>query len=178
MQGVGCSSGVARPWAGFKEITAASDSGFDLHIYACRIDELEDPASTDFRCVGVQANSRADKPTAGLRGTIGGCAANHHGLLCASCAEGYGKYLMESECQACEDLTAGDILATAAVFVAIILVCLLVHYFWKQSALHHLARVAFQPGRILVSYAQVTLAMGGGRVIQAPLSIFCMEYHY
>ena len=160
VSGVGCSNGVARPWAGFREIPAASDSGFDLHFYACPIDELEEADSTVFRCIGVQDDSQAMEPPDGLRGTVGDCVANHTGMLCASCAEGYGKDLMESECRACETLTAGNILATVGIFVGFLLVCLLVHHFWKQSALHHLARVAFQPGRILVSYAQVTSQLG------------------
>ena len=171
LQGVGCSGGVARPWAGYTEVEASSTEGFDLHFMRCRVDELEEPTSTEFRCIGVQGNSSSAAVPAGLPGVVGTCAANHTGMLCASCVEGTGKERAENTCEPCEPLTFGNVLATLALLVGIAVLLLVLHYYWIRSSMHHLARVAFQPGRILVSYGQVTSQLGSVLDVSARISL-------
>ena len=62
-------------------------------------------------------------------------------------------------------------MATLALLVGIAVLLLVLHYYWIRSSMHHLARVAFQPGRILVSYGQVTSQLGSVLDVSARVSL-------
>ena len=91
----------------------------------------------------------------------GKCAAGYTGYLCNSCEESFGMSTKRI-CELCDDTgytmaSLGMLLVLAAVVtILIFLTCRT----WQMFSLKHLARCMFQPGRILITYSQVTSQLG------------------
>lgn len=92
----------------------------------------------------------------------GQCSTGYAGLLCNSCDEDYGMKGGTTTCEPCEEsnFTAGSAIALVAVFIAVFVIIGLLVKHWHKVPGQHLIRSAFVPGRIIVTYCQVTSQLG------------------
>ena len=83
------------------------------------------------------------------------------GYLCDSCADGYGMSPARV-CEPCADsgYTTQSLVGFCAILGGVTVAVYVFSKAWKSFSLKHLARCAFQPGRILITYSQVTAQLG------------------
>ena len=101
----------------------------------------------------------------------GQCAEGYTGYLCATCAEDYG--MMPSRmCEPCEGTgyTLKSMLLLAAIVVGLIIIVGLGIKYWRYLPAKYVyaVRCAFQPMRIVITYAQVTSQLGDVLNFQYP----------
>lgn len=119
----------------------------------------EDDVLLAFRCHDVLSTAAKRCPAGMQPGT---CAEGYEGTFCGSCAAGYGMSASQ-ECEPCGDSGWGawqsvtTIIALPAIVGTILYVA---SKYWLKFSLKHLARAAFQPFRILITYSQVTAQLG------------------
>eukprot|EP01043_Picozoa_sp_COSAG02_P003592 COSAG02_NODE_89_length_38500_cov_61.646910_4_plen_2440_part_00 len=91
----------------------------------------------------------------------GTCAAGYTGYLCDSCSDGYGMS-PDRACEPCSGAgyTSQSLLVLLATLGGVAFGTCVLGKVWKSFPLKHLARCAFQPGRILITYSQVTSQLG------------------
>eukprot|EP01047_Picozoa_sp_COSAG01_P013588 COSAG01_NODE_643_length_14566_cov_31.994194_5_plen_784_part_00 len=91
----------------------------------------------------------------------GSCAEGYSGVLCDTCADGYGMK-PSRECETCEGTGYNweSLLILLGIFVGIAIVAYFSFKFWEAFTLKHLLRCMFQPMRILITYSQVTSQLG------------------
>lgn len=91
----------------------------------------------------------------------GTCAVGYSGYLCDSCDDSYGMNSKRA-CDPCEE--TGYTFGSLGLFIGFVAGITLVAYgvakYWKQLTWKHFARCTFQPGRILITYSQVTSQLG------------------
>ena len=99
----------------------------------------------------------------------GQCSFGYEGPMCDGCIEGYGMS-PSRECKPCggTGYTTQSLLLLAVIIVAIAVGFYIMARFWIAFPLKHFARCAFQPGRILITYSQVTSQLGDVLDFQYP----------
>ena len=83
-------------------------------------------------------------------------------VFCGSCAEGYGGMSAGGVCSPCEDtgFTVQSVIVLALGILVVVVVVGGVSKLCSCCEAKHLLRVAFHPGRILITYFQVGTALG------------------
>ena len=111
-----------------------------------------------FRCHDDMELAAVRCPERALDGI---CAEGYAGARCDSCADGYGMGPTRT-CDTCEDTgyTGRSLAILLAMMAGTLLVMKLLSMIWTQFTLKHLIRVMFQPGRILITYSQITTQLG------------------
>ena len=109
---------------------------------------------------------------------VGGCQQNYAGMLCESCALGFEHVDSESArtCQACSSSTTKSWIVVVAMAAAVAVVVKARHMLASAiapdtaqvAAVLAVGRSAWQPIRIVVSYAQVTSQVGASLNVQYP----------
>ena len=91
----------------------------------------------------------------------GQCNEGYKGKLCSTCVENYGMSPSRA-CEPCDNsgYTMKSMMVLMAMILSIAVICYIVSRFWKAFTLKHFARCAFQPGRIVITYSQVTSQLG------------------
>ena len=91
----------------------------------------------------------------------GTCSTGYTGYLCDSCESGYGMS-PNRVCEPCSGAgyTTQSFLVLFGILGGVALAVYVLSRVWKSFPLKHLARCAFQPGRILITYSQVTSQLG------------------
>ena len=97
----------------------------------------------------------ADPPVPGT------CALGYSGYLCDSCADSFGMSPKKT-CNPCEDTgyTVESLMYLCSFILALFLTIFVMSKCWKSFSWKHFARCVFQPGRILITYSQVTSQLG------------------
>ena len=101
--------------------------------------------------------------------SAGVCAYGYEGQVCDGCIEGYGMS-PSRECEPCEGTgyTTQSLLVLVGILVGTFVIAAIMASLWKAFSLKHLARCAFQPGRILITYSQITSQLGDVLDFQYP----------
>ena len=91
----------------------------------------------------------------------GQCALGYEGKLCDTCIDGYGMD-PSRECAPCAGTgyTPESFTLLGIILGALALLTVILAKVWKAFPLKHFPRCAFQPGRILITYSQVTSQLG------------------
>ena len=101
--------------------------------------------------------------------TPGECSLGYQGYLCQTCADGYG---MTSSrlCEPCADtgFTTKSLLTLLAIVAVVTLVVGIGIKYWRKFPFKLAVRCAFQPMRIIITYAQVTSQLGDVLSFQYP----------
>eukprot|EP01043_Picozoa_sp_COSAG02_P018545 COSAG02_NODE_868_length_16360_cov_12.608204_8_plen_1642_part_00 len=101
--------------------------------------------------------------------TPGECSLGYQGYLCQTCADGYG--MMPSRlCEPCAGtgFTTKSLLTLLAIIVVMTLVVGIGIKYWRKFPFKLAVRCAFQPMRIVITYAQVTSQLGDVLSFQYP----------
>lgn len=123
-----------------------------------QVNDGSDETSLVFRCHIELPLAKARCPEGAAPGV---CNPGYEGYLCDSCIDGYGMSPARA-CEPCEGtgFTRESMLLLAGIIAGVGLVLWIVSKVWKAFPLKHLARCAFQPGRILITYSQITSQLG------------------
>jgi hypothetical protein len=91
----------------------------------------------------------------------GQCALGYEGKLCDTCSDGFGMDPAR-ECAPCAGTgyTRESFTLLGIILGALALLTVILAKVWKAFPLKHFPRCAFQPGRILITYSQVTSQLG------------------
>jgi hypothetical protein len=126
----------------------------------------EDGVTAIFRCHNDMELAAKRCPAGAAPGT---CALGYEGQMCDSCIDGYGMN-PSRECAPCDGTgyTGQSMLVLLVVIVSVAAVGWLTGKIWSGFQLKHLARCAFQPARILITYSQITSQLGDVLDFQYP----------
>jgi hypothetical protein len=131
------------------------------------LQQTESPIQLAFRCHNdfdlAIIRCPADPPTPGE------CSLGYQGYLCQTCAENYG--MMPSRlCEPCvgTGFTTKSMLTLVAIIAGLILVIGIGIKYWNKFPYKLAVRCAFQPMRIVITYAQVTSQLGDALSFQYP----------
>ena len=157
----------------FSMLSSANDRALSA-TYDGQVQQAVDTTIPVFRCKSVSGCFGRDSTDP----TVSGCQQNYTGFLCESCAPGYERVDGDSDrgCQACSPsatMTWAVVVAIAA-FGAV--VAKIRHRLARAIAPNAalvanvlaVGRSAWQPIRIVVSYAQVTSQVGASLNVQYP----------
>ena len=101
--------------------------------------------------------------------TPGQCAVGYEGYLCQTCSEGYGMKPSQ-RCEPCAGagFTAKSLLILLVIVASVTLVVGVGIRYWRKFPFKLAVRCAFQPMRIVITYAQVTSQLGDVLSFQYP----------
>jgi hypothetical protein len=152
-----CTDGLTQIAPGFVSPVLPEGTGMDIgveHVLVFRCHYKMDVAEK--RCPG-------DTTTTGERRRLSSasCAHGYRGYVCGECAEDYGMN-SQQECEPCGEtgFTGKTLGIMAAMVGGVIFAFGVLSCFWRQFSLKHVVRCAFGPGRILITYSQITSQLG------------------
>eukprot|EP01043_Picozoa_sp_COSAG02_P028716 COSAG02_NODE_1754_length_11053_cov_1.832390_2_plen_275_part_00 len=99
----------------------------------------------------------------------GQCTLGYQGYLCQTCAKGYGM-VVSQRCEPCAEagFTTRSLIILLAIIASITLVVGMGIKHWHKFPFKLAVRCAFQPIRIVITYAQVTSQLGDVLSYQYP----------